>query len=326
MRVTLKDIAAAAGVTPAVVSAVLNKNNAIRCSGEKREQILKLVRTMGYRPNRAAQALGKRRSRQIGVLSYSPADPSIARIIGELERQISRRGYSAIFGFWSDFSSINDAFDSVLAHPLDGLISMHDGCIDSIPPELPTVYYSDVPGKCCVKLDYRQYLEQILGLLAGMGHEKVGFFCWHHQELYDLFSTVCAEKGLESSPRWSLKGSGFYDDALILAENLFRSQDYPDALVCRNDVVAFAVINAAKNCGLRIPEDISVTGFDDIAPAGYFIPPLTTCGAPAEKIASTLLDTLWAGAKPGKHLIEMHLSVRGTCAPKESKSPIKIKE
>ena len=316
MRVTLKDIAAAAGVSPAVVSAVLNNNNAIRCSGEKREQILKLVRTMGYRPNRAAQALGKRQSRQIGVLSYSPADPSVARIIGELERQITRRGYSAVFGFWSDFSSINDAFDSVLAHPLDGLISMHNGYVDSIPPGLPTVYYSDVPGKCCVVLDYRQFFEQVLGLLAEQGHKKVGFFCWNHQALFDLFSSVCAEKGLETSLGWSLQGSGFYDDALELAEKLFRSQDYPDALVCRNDVVAFAVINAAKNCGLRVPEDISVTGFDDIAPAGYFIPPLTTCGAPAERIVSTLLDALFSGAKPGKHLIDMNLSVRGTCAPK----------
>ena len=316
MRVTIKDIAAAAGVSPAVVSAVLNRNKSIRCSEEKRQVILELVRRMGYRPNRAAQALGKRKSRLIGVLSYSPSDPSVARIIGELERQISERGYSAVFGFWSDYDSIMDAFDSVLAHPLDGLISMHDGTIDIIPEGLPTVYYSDVPGKCCVKLDYRQYFEQVLTLLSDLGHKTVGFVCWHRENLYELFCSCCAEKKLQTSAAWCPEGSGFYENALKAAKDLFNRPDRPDALVCRNDVVAFAVINAAMQCGLRVPEDISVVGFDDIAPASYFIPPLTTCGAPAEKIASTLLDALFAGAEPGMTLINMDLIIRGTCSQK----------
>ena len=316
MRVTIKDIAAAARVSPAVVSAVLNRNKSIRCSEEKRQLILELVRNMGYRPNRAAQVLGKRKSRQIGVLSYSPSDPSVARIIGELERQISERGYSAVFGFWSDYASIETAFDSVLAHPLDGLISMHNGLIDAVPEGLPTVYYGDVPGKCCVKLDYRQYFEQVLTLLAGLGHKTIGFVCWHHENLHELFCSVCAEKGLQTSPFWSPEGSGFYENALETALELLRSEERPDALICRNDVVAFAVINAAKQCGLRVPEDISVVGFDDIAPASYFIPPLTTCGAPAEKIASTLLEILFTGAEPGMTLIDMDLIIRGTCSQK----------
>ena len=319
MRVTIKDIAAAASVSPAVVSAVLNKNGAIRCSKEKKEQILALVRSMGYRPNRAAQALGKRRSRQIGVLSYSPIDPSVARIIGELERQISDRGYSAVFGFWSRFSSIADAFDSVLAHPLEGLICMHDGSTELIPAGLPTVFYSEVPGRCCVMLNYRQFFEQVLGLLVEQGHKTVGFFSWHKEELFHLFCRVCSEKGLTVWKDWSPKGSGFYDDALAAGKELFSTLKHPDALVCRNDVVAFAMINAAKQCNLRVPDDISVTGFDDIAPAGYFIPTLTTCGAPAEKIASTLLETLFSGAAPGIKLIDMHLSVRETCSSKKQR-------
>ena len=316
MRVTIKDIAAAARVSPAVVSAVLNRNKSIRCSEEKKRLILELVRKMGYRPNRAAQALGKRKSRQIGVLSYSPSDPSVARIIGELERQISERNYSAVFGFWSDYPSIKVAFDSVLAHPLDGLISMHDGLIDTIPAGLPTVYYSDVPGKCCVRLNYRQYFEQVLTLLSGLGHKTVGFVCWHSVALFELFCTICAEKNLKTKESWCPQGSGFYENALETVLELLRNQERPDALICRNDVVAFAGINAAKQCGLRVPEDISVIGFDDIDPASYFIPPLTTCGAPAEKIASTLLEALFSGAEPGLTIIDMDLIVRGTCAKK----------
>ncbi|MBQ7209180.1 MAG: LacI family DNA-binding transcriptional regulator [Lentisphaeria bacterium] len=321
-RVTIRDIAAAAQVSPSLVSAVLNRNRAIRYSKAREKQILDLVRTMGYRPNRAAQVLGKGRSRQIGVLSYSPADPSIARLIGELEKQISRRGYSAIYGFWSDFASIRGAFDSVLAHPLDGLICMHDGLSELIPPGLSTVFYSRVPGRCCVTLDYEQYFDLTLSYLASLGLESAGFFGWHAGELYDLFLKKAARRRITPVPNWSPKGSGFYDDAFGLAMDLFAREKHPDALLCRNDVVAFAVINAALKSQVRVPEDLSVTGFDDIAPAACFIPPLTTCGAPAERIAAALLERLFGGAQPGSYKIDMDLKIRATCMPSQRLSAV----
>lgn len=318
-RVTIRDIAAAAQVSPSLVSAVLNRNRAIRYSKAREKQILDLVRDMGYRPNRAAQVLGKGRSRQIGVLSYSPADPSVARLIGELEKQISRRGYSAIYGFWSDFASIRGAFDSVLAHPLDGLICMHDGLCDLIPPELPTVFYSHIPGRCCVTLDYEQYFDLTLSYLASLGLESAGFFGWHAGEFYDLFLQKAARWGISPVERWSPRSSGFYDDAFDQAMELFAREKHPDALLCRNDVVAFAVINAAVRSQVRVPGDLAVTGFDDIAPAACFIPPLTTCGAPAERIADALLEKLFGGAEPGLHKIDMDLKIRATCMPSQKR-------
>lgn len=321
-RVTIRDIAAAAQVSPSLVSAVLNRNTAIRYSKEREKQILELVREKGYRPNRAAQVLGKGRSRQIGVLSYSPADPSIARLIGELEKQISRNGYSAIYGFWSDHGSIRGAFDSVLAHPLDGLICMHNGLAELIPAGLPTVFYSDIPGRCCVTLNYGQYFDLVLSYLAGLGHKEAGFFGWQTADFYNLFRAKTARWGMTPVKKWSPKGSGFFEDAFSCAQKLFSQGKAPDALLCRNDVVAFAVINAAAEAGVRVPEELSVTGFDDIPPAAYFIPRLTTCGASAEKIASSLLDRLFSGAKPGLLAIDMDLKKRATCAPHKEKSAV----
>lgn len=321
-RVTIRDIAAAAQVSPSLVSAVLNRNTAIRYSKEREKQILELVKKTGYRPNRAAQVLGKGRSRQIGVLSYSPADPSVARLIGELEKQLSRRGYSAIYGFWSDFGSIRGAFDSVLAHPLDGLICMHNELAELIPSGLPTVFYSDVPGRCCVMLNYGRYFDLVLSYLAGLGHRKAGFFGWQSRELYDLFREKAVRLNITPVKKWSPKSSGFFEDARTAALELFSKGERPEALLCRNDVVAFAVINAAEASGIRVPEDLSVTGFDDISPAAYFIPPLTTCGAPAERIASSLLDRLFDGARPGLLEIDMDLKTRATCAPNRKKSAV----
>ena len=79
-------------------------------------------------------------------------------------------------------------------------------------------------------------------------------------------------------------------------------------------ILAFAVINTLRKHHLRVPEDVSVIGFDDIEAARYFYPSLTSFGAPPRRIAATLLDTLFAGPVPGEKLIDLELRVRETCS------------
>lgn len=313
MRATLKDIAAAAEVTPAVVSAVLSGNGNIRCSKEKRELILETVKRLNYRPNRAAQLLGRKSSRQIGVLHYSPRSPSIARVISEVQQQLFQRGYHAIFGFWSTHEEAIPAFESVLSNPLDGLICAHNRLAEMIPPELPTVFFDRVPGRCCVALNYLKYLDDALFYLVSLGHSKIGFFGWRNKERFEYFKKKLFSLGGTTRPEWNPSGPGVYDSGLEMAEALLQAGEPPTALLCRNDILAFAVINTFRKHHLRVPEDVSVIGFDDIEAARYFNPPLTSFGASPGKIASTLLDTLFAGPVPGERLIDLELRSRETC-------------
>ena len=313
MRATLKDIAAAAEVTPAVVSAVLSGNENIRCSREKRALILEAVKRMNYRPNRAAQILGRKTSRQIGVLHYSPQSPSIARVIGEVQKQLFQRGYHAIFGFWSTHEEAVPAFESVLSNPLDGLICAHNQLAEMIPPELPTVFFDRVPGRCCVALDYLKYLDDALDYLTGLGHRKIGFLGWRNEAHFSRFQEKLASCGGATRPEWNPSGPSVYDSGLEMAEALLRCEELPTALLCRNDILAFAVINTLRRHKIRVPEDMSVVGFDNIEAAGYFSPALTSFGASAQNIASTLLDTLFAGPEPGETLIPLRLYERETC-------------
>ena len=313
MRTTLRDIAAAAEVTPAVVSAVLSGNENIRCSGEKRALILETVKRLNYRPNRAAQLLGRKSSRQIGVLHYSPKSPSIARVIGEVQQQLFQRGYHAIFGFWSTHDEAIPAFESVLSNPLDGLICAHNRLAEMIPPELPTVFFDRVPGRCCVALNYLKYLDDALAYLMDLGHREIGFFGWRNEERFGYFRKKLAAMGGITRPEWNPSGASVYDNGLDMAEKLLRAGEPPTALLCRNDILAFAVINTFRKHHLRVPEDVSVIGFDDIEAARYFYPSLTSFGASPKEIAATLLDTLFAGPVPGETLIDLELRKRETC-------------
>jgi DNA-binding LacI/PurR family transcriptional regulator len=315
MRVTIKDIAVAAGVTPSVVSAVLNGSKTVRFSKRKESEILSLVHTLGYRPNRAAQGLVRRKSRQIGILCYSPRDLFSARLVAEIQEQLSALGYNAIFGFWSSFKTAPGAFESVLSYPLDGLICKHEELWDMIPEGLPTVYcVQSCPGRCCVSVDFTTYFHDALEYLTGLGHRRIGFFSWNDKYLFNEFLKKADEFGLEVRPEYNPQGTGLYDRALELGRELFSRKEFPSALLCRNDIAAFAAINAAREFGIRIPEDLSIMGADNLDVAGYFNPPLTTFDIPVDTFVSTILKSLFSGAKPGEYRIKLSLIPRNTCA------------
>ncbi|MBR2905708.1 MAG: LacI family DNA-binding transcriptional regulator, partial [Lentisphaeria bacterium] len=250
MRVTIKDIASAAKVTPSVVSNVLNNRNSARCAPAKKQEILDLVRKMGYRPNKAAQGLANKKSKQVGLLSYSPKDPAYAEIIAEIHDQLSSKGYGIICGFWNNRENVKNAFESVLSYPLDGLISLHDELYEFIPEGLPVVFGgAEFPGKNCVIPDKEKYFRDAAEFLRSLGHRKIGYFASNDVTFDALFLKMVQDYGFISKEKWNCKSTGFYEDALMQARELFQSGDLPTALLCRNDYTALAAMKEAKAAG-----------------------------------------------------------------------------
>ena len=318
-RVTIKDIASAANVHPSVVSAVVNGNNkVIHCSEKTKNRILELVRSMDYHPNRAARGLVCKESRQIGVLCFSPKDPMMAQLVAEIQKQLFDRGYQAVFGFWTSHEEACAAFDSVLGYPVDGIICMHDQLWEKIPQGVPVVFYpSKDSRRCGVILDFRQYFRDALSYLKRLGHKWVSFFSWHSDARLQLFLDELSAARMETCDGWNLSGTGFYANALELSRKMLTSTERPDALLCRNDITAFAFINAAREAGVKVPEDISVVGMDNLDSAEYFHPPVTSFGKPADQIVKAILDALFNGAEPGVQYLRMELKIRATCCLKK---------
>ncbi|MBR2365312.1 MAG: LacI family DNA-binding transcriptional regulator [Lentisphaeria bacterium] len=314
MRVTIKDIAAGAGVTPSVVSNVLTGRNSARCSPAKKQEIMELVRKMGYRPNKAAQGLVKKKSKQVGLLSYSPRDPAYAEIIAELHDQLSRRGYSIICGFWNSIDNVENAFESVLSYPLDGLVSLHDELYELIPEGLPVVFGgADFPGRNCVIQDKKKYFRDAADYLKKLGHTKIGYFASNDATLDALFLEVVQEYSFINRKEWNPKSTGFYEDALVAAKQLFKTADLPTALLCRNDYTALAAMKEAKKAGLKVPEDLTIIGADGLPAAFYSDPPLTTFRFPVEKFVEKLLEKLFtADSNKETVKIPLELQERGT--------------
>lgn len=313
MRVTLKDIATAAGVTPSVVSNVLTGRNNARCASEKRKQILELVEKMGYRPNKAAQWLVNRKSRQIGLLCYSPKDPVYAEIIAELHDQLSRRNYSIICGFWNSFNNVKNAFESVLSHPLDGVICLHDQFHELIPSGLPCVFGGfNQPEKNSIIPDKKKYFYDAGEYLKSLGHSRIGYFASNAPFMDTLFQEMVQDFGFINKPEWNVKSTGFYDDALLQAKSLFQLEDLPSALLCRNDYTALAALKEARSAGIKVPEALTIIGADGLHATAYSDPPLTTFRFPVEIFVEQLLEKLFSKVSGDTLLIPYILEERGT--------------
>ena len=311
VRVTIKDIAARAGVAPSVVSNVLTGRNCSRCSPRKRQEILDAVRETNYRPNRAAQGLVKKKSKLVGLLSYSPRDPAAARIIAEVHDQLSRRAYGVICGFWNNADNVKSAFDSVLSYPLDGLICLHDSLFELIPEGLPAVYGSaELPGKNCVLRDRLGYFEDAGKFLRELGHEKIGFFGSNNPLPGRNFLDMVRRYGFVTKKEWCPMGSGFFDDSLELGRRLFAQKELPSALLCHNDLTAFAALKTAKEAGIRVPEELTVIGSDGLDGTRYCDPPLTTFRFQVDKYVERILDKLFGSGEPGIEYIPMMLELR----------------
>ena len=314
MRVTIKDIASAAKVTPSVVSNVLNNRNSARCAPTKKQEILDLVRKMGYRPNKAAQGLANKKSKQVGLLSYSPKDPAYAEIIAEIHDQLSSKGYGIICGFWNSNENVENAFESVLSYPLEGLISLHDELYEMIPKGLPVVFGgAEFPGKNCVIPDKKKYFSDAGDFLKELGHRKIGFFASNDTLLDAYFQEMVKEYGFINKKEWNCKSTGFYEDALNLGKEFFSQQELPTALLCRNDYTALAAMKEAKKAGIKVPEDLTIIGADGLLAAFYSDPPLTTFRFPVERFVEKLLEKLFtADGNKETVKIPLELQERGT--------------
>lgn len=177
MAVTIKFLAKQIGVSPSVVSSVLNGKNYCRVSDQRRKEILALAKKLNCCPNSAAQALKSGRSRLIGILMPTPVISCYARMATYLQRKLQSRSRTALFSFWNSFEKgkISTAYENMLRHGVDGIITWNNPEI----PELhavPTVMYSPERSYSgdCVLIDEESLADQVASFMKKNGHANIG--------------------------------------------------------------------------------------------------------------------------------------------------------
>jgi DNA-binding LacI/PurR family transcriptional regulator len=305
----IRDVARLAGVSHQTVSRVLNNHPSVR--EETRERVLRAVEQLNFRPNALARGLAGGRSRLIGVVSFDTLLYGPAATLLGLERAARSAGYGVSVAALEqlDRAGVVEAIDRLAEQSVAGVVIIAPlmtaaAAVHSLPTGVPAVVVeSDTAGDLpTISVDQIAGARLAVEHLLGLGHVTV----WHvsgPQGWLEARDRVDGwRQALEAAERrvapvipgdWSPKSG--YEAGRRIADTAGVS-----AVFCANDQQALGLLRALHEHGVRVPEDISVVGFDDIPEAGFMTPPLTTVRQDFDEVGrrclAALLDMLDSGA------------------------------
>jgi DNA-binding LacI/PurR family transcriptional regulator len=324
----MADVARLAGVSHQTVSRVVNGHDSLR--PETRERVLEAIRQLGYRPNTAARALVTRRSATIGVIGsrsgfWGPS--TVARTVHAAGREA---GYFVSSANSADLThdELADAVDHLRNQGVEGivLIAATDEALEvaraQVDLGVPVVVVEgdDTRARWTVGVDQVAGAEAGTRHLVDLGHTEIGHLAgppsWTEARARLAgWQSAMHAAGLRTSAHvvgdWSAR-SGYE-----LGQEIARHRELT-AVFCANDQMALGLLRALSESGLRVPDDVSVVGFDDIPEAAYLIPPLTTVRQDFKAVghrAIEILQAAIAGDPPPERLIGPELVVRASTAP-----------
>ncbi|MFI6655704.1 LacI family DNA-binding transcriptional regulator [Streptomyces sp. NPDC050523] len=328
-RPTSRDVAQAAGVSQAAVSLVLGDKWRGRVSEATAERVREAARELGYRPNLAARNLRLGRTRTVLLVVPALTTEFFAGVYTGAARVAAEHGFGVVlYPSPEGIGPARDPFASAQA-ALDGVIasSMAADALTAIRgDQLPLVMLDSDPegslGAATVNLDIADGVRQVVGHLLGLGHRR--FLHLAADVASWTFEVRARELALRAGavPGTSVRTARApisIEGALTAAEAALSAPGpLPTALVCDDDKLAAGAYKAARRLGLRVPDDISVTGLDDLALATALDPELTTVRLDAELFGERGMRALLAvleGRVPEAGDIPVELVVRGSTAP-----------
>jgi LacI family transcriptional regulator len=334
MALTIRDVAREANVSTATVSHVLNKTGQV--SPKTRGHVLAVVRRLGYFPNAHARNLAWGSSRTLGMIVSDIQNPFFPEIIKSFEARARHLGYEAILSDTNyDPSLMRRATEKMLEQHVRGVAVMTSEAnlqlIDEIARRRIAVTFLDLgPVQKYVsniRIDYSSGIQQVVEHLFQLGHRRM-IFAGQRPGLKsniarrEAFVECMKALGLDPGP--NLTGNLRFDGGMAAALAILKLNPRPTAVVAVNDLTAVGLIKGFTQAGLRVPEDISVTGFDNTHLAEYITPSITTVDIHRDwlgRMAADALHELSTAEEPqGKeYSIPAKLIVKAstTCVPSQ---------
>ena len=300
---SLEEVAKRARVSTSTVSRVLNNVGPVKNS--TRARVMKAVAELKYHPNLHARTLAGGRSRTLGVIVSNLANPFFFDIFESLESAALAGGYEVVLantGYEPErlVSNIRLMIGRRVAG-LAVIVSEMDPTLIQLLRDaaIPTVFYDvgTAVGKITnIAVDYRKGMEKVVEYLHTLGHQRMAFV-GHHATLGPIserqktFEEIVARYTPPVQFR-TILGSDSLEGGQQAARDLLGSGFRPTAIVCVNDFMAIGVLRELRERGLRVPQDVSVTGFDNIRLSQFCSPALTTVHIPREQIGTTAFEFL----------------------------------
>lgn len=335
--VTLLDVARHAGVSPMTASRVINKHPYV--AEAMREKVIASVKALGYRPNLAGRSLRTSSSALIGVLYSNPSAAYLNQLMLGILEQSSQSGSQALVEKCGDIASQKDATQRLLDAGVDGVILPPPLCdsqatIDELEeaniPVVAIATASPKPKVPSVRIDDYEGALAMTRYLIGLGHRRIALIKGDPlhtpaERRAAAYFDAMAEAGLKVPDECVVEGLFTYQSGLEATRRLLELPERPTAIFSSNDDMAAAAIAVAHGVGLRVPEDVTITGFDDTPVATTVWPELTTIHQPVAEMGRAAVTLIVnevrrrrAGGSPSAdaphQLMEYSLIQRGSAA------------
>jgi DNA-binding LacI/PurR family transcriptional regulator len=302
MSVTIRDVAKASGVSTATVSNVLNKTGKV--GRDTRRVVLQAVRRMGYIPDVHARHLASRDRRTLGIIVSDIENPFFPEVVKGFETRARQFGYDVILSDTNyDPRRTREAADRMMEHKVRGVAIMTSEISVKLVHQLArrriAVTFLDLaPARkymSNLRIDYSSGVKQIVQHLYAQGHRRIAFVAGRpglksntvRLEAYETWM-----RDLELAPGPIFPGDLRYEGGLAAGLSIAKLSALPTAVVAVNDLTAVGVVKGLLNSGLRVPEDISVTGFDNTRLAEYSNPSITTVDVHRETLGQMAAEAL----------------------------------
>jgi LacI family transcriptional regulator len=310
-NINIHDVAKRAHVSIATVSRVVNRIPTVDPALAKR--VWKAIDEVGYVPNTQARALVSGRSRILGLIVSEITNPFFPELVQEFENLAVAQGYEVMIGSTNyDAARTESLIRRMLQRNVDGVAVMTFGIEEELVQKLveqgfPLVFVDAGPELSNVrvlKVNYGEGIREAVHHLAALGHRHIAFISGplHMRTAAirrDAFCKAMAELGLTVPDASMVEGKHTMESGKAAMEQLLKTPELPTAVVCSNDMTAIGVLHALDETTHRVPQDISVVGFDDIHLAQFMLPPLTTVQMSCKDLAAASVEALRAGIEAG---------------------------
>ena len=335
-NITIYDIAKEAEVSPATVSRILTGATAV--SPAKRERVMELIDKYHFHPNALARALTVTRSYLIGMLVADSGNPYYISVFTAIENEAFKRGYATLMMNTHSTPSFEITMLTKLRELQPDAIIVCGGRIDleqhdpaflnllsSVRESTRLIAgsRSPMPGVPGIAIDHWASMELAMKYLIGLGHREIGFIYtgipyYGTQQRLARFREMIQEYQLPFREEWLIHVPA-YDAASgrMGVEKLLQCEKLPSAILGMNDMVSAGILRELNSRGVRVPEDISVIGFDDTFVSSITSPELTSVSYDYQLFASMLLDAaLHTGPideLPADQLVPVFITERNSC-------------
>lgn len=338
MSISMREIAKLAGVSSATVSRVINGSTLV--TEETAQRIRKIIQDLNFVPNNSAIHLKNGKSQIYGIIIPDLTNPFFTELVKIFEGLLVANEQEMLVAN-TDFhpTSTQRSVRRMLLRRVDGVAILTseleaaslESLVQNRIPVVTTDHYRTANGLSDIVVDFKSGMAQMVAHLKSLGHKQVGFIggtggLATSRARRESFLDAVVKQGLSSREGWILDGNFRIDGGVEAMNRILAEPEIPTAVMTANDLTAIGALRAARQKGLRIPEDISIAGCDDIEMSDIVYPPLTTLRISRKEYAEMLFEALQTAGRdltqPGKQFyLPISLIGRQSTGPAPTQPP-----